>query len=334
MNIVTPISSLSEMEMLLHNGADELYCGLRTPEWDALFNQDWWMNRRSPENANISSWNDLKTLTGTAHANGVSVSITLNASFYPEQGMAHVLSVCDRLAHDIQVDTFIVSDLNLLIELSTRKFPVRIHLSSLGSCFNSYSIDYYQSLGVKRIILPRQLKLSEIKSIAANCSTGMEFEVFALNDGCFYEEGFCQTSHSLGAFCLTDWAMETDGQGAGETTPARVMDFKSHQGHLKEYLWFQNNCGSSFQADGLPNGPCSLCWFGHFRDWGIAAVKIVGREASFHRKMGSLQLVKAVRDKTMTDTGHDRIKAYARDLRQTPDYCNRGYMCYFGPDRL
>jgi putative protease len=332
MKIVTPLSSVSEFEMLLHNGANELYCGLKTPEWDKLFNQNLWMNRRSPNQANIRSWEELDHITTAAHKEAVKVNITLNASFYPKKGMDYILKLSRQLVEKIRVDALIISDLNLLVELSKEKLPVRIHLSSLGSCFNSHSIDFYRSLGVNRIILPRQLTLPEIKSIVTTATNKadinkMEFEVFALNDGCYYEEGFCQTSHTLGAFCLTDWDLQP--VGPLKNSQSVLKGINTRMNHYKKHLWFQNNCGSSFQENGLPNGPCSLCFFGHFRDWGITAVKIVGREASFQRKMGSLQLVKAVRDKILNNTKRDRIKAYARDLRQTPEYCKNGAMCYF-----
>ena len=94
-------------------------------------------------------------------------------------------------------------------------------------------------------------------------------------------------------------------------------------------MWYQNNCGSSCQKDGLPNGPCSLCWFADFRAWGVAAVKIVGREASFFRKMRSLQLVKAVMDEVREGASANSIAELARSLRKTPEYCEKGYMCYF-----
>lgn len=329
MNIITPIRALEELEMLISNGADELYCGLKTREWDEIFSENLWMNRRSPDQANITSLKNLETLIAVAHGNAVKVSITLNASFYPESSMAYMLTLCGWLG-DMGVDALIVSDLNLLVELSRLNLGIGIHLSSLGACFNSFSVPFYKSLGVKRIILPRQLTLPEIEAIVTKHRDDMEFEVFAVNDGCYFEESFCQTSHTLGAFCLTDWSITplgTDSPGTGNETV--YPNLKKRLEHFKTYLWYQNNCGSSFQQDGLPNGPCSLCQFGDFRDWGVSAVKIVGREASFHRKMGSLQLVKAVRDKALQTKNRDRIIDYARQLRQTPEYCDSGYMCYF-----
>jgi putative protease len=324
MKIAAPISSVQEVDMLLHFGADELYCGIRTPEWDEHFGGKWWMNRRSPRGANVGSWQDMQTLVGKARSAGVAVHVTLNAPFYTEGSIRYLLRLTERLVNELSVDGVIVSDLNFILRLAREDFPLRLHLSSLGACINSYTVEFYHSLGIRRIILPRQLTLSEIQEIVTHKTADMEFEVFAVNDGCFFEEGFCQTLHALGGpFCLTNWAVEPRG--------AVIESDRLNQclAELRDYLWYQNNCGSSFQEDGLPNGPCSLCWFGRFRDWGVTAVKIVGREASFFRKMRSLQLVKAVMDRTCQEAGCREIEELARALRRTPEYCEKGYMCYF-----
>ncbi len=322
MKIAAPVSSLEEAEMLIHFGADEFYCGFSTPEWQEHFGGQWWMNRRDPSSANILSWQDMSELMALAHQNNIPVHVTLNAPFYPEGALRYMLKLSEKLANELGADALIVSDFNLLMLIRREKFPVGIHLSSLGACFNSFTADFYCSLGVKRIILPRHLTLSEINDLITKADPRMEFEVFGLNDGCFFEEGFCQTTHTLGPFCLTDW----------EIRASRESEQSKMSGHLdsvREHLWYQNNCGSSFQAQGLPNGPCSLCWFGHFRDWGVKAVKIVGREASFYRKMRSLQMVKAVADEAGKGGSAQEIAEFARSLRNTPEYCQKGYMCYF-----
>jgi putative protease len=327
MKIAAPLSSATEVEMLLHYGADELYCGVRTPEWEAQFGGRVWMNRRSPQGANLGSWEDIQQVVNLAHRSRIPVHVTLNAPYYSQAGMDYLLKLAEKLIGKLEIDGLIVSDLNLLMRLAGENLPINLHLSSLAGCINSQTVDFYQSLGVKRIILPRQLQLSEIKRIVTQANSSMEFEVFAVNDGCFFEEGFCQTTHALGGpFCLTDWEVNVhrcDGDPISDT------QIGQHLAALREYLWFQNNCGSSFQQDGLPNGPCSLCWFGHFRDWGVTTVKIVGREASFYRKMRSLQVVKAVMDEVKMGGAGDDIEHFARSLRATPQYCDQGYMCYF-----
>ncbi len=332
MRIAAPISSVAELEMLLECGADELYCGLNTPEWEAAFGGAWWMNRRSPRGANIPSWEELQGIVAGAHAARVPVHVTLNAPFYPAAALSRLLDLAQRLTGDLGVDGLIVSDLNLIARLAEANPPTAdLHLSSLGACTNSRAAVFYASLGVKRIILPRQLRISEVERIVTDGRIGrrLEFEIFAVNDGCYFEEGLCQTSHAVGSpFCLTDWDVRAHrpGGGRGKISAAEMA---RHRKALREYLWYQNNCGSSMEESGVPNGPCSLCWFAHFRDWGIASVKIVGREASFYRKMRSLQLVRAVMDEVRSGATRDAVAGFARSVRGTPAYCEKGYMCYF-----
>ncbi|HSM73578.1 MAG TPA: U32 family peptidase [Desulfobacterales bacterium] len=330
MKINAPVSSVKELDMLLHFGADELYCGFTPPGWETRFGTQWWVNRRSPVQANLPAWEDLLEIVETAHRAALKVNITLNAAFYPPAGLRYLVKLAHRLAADARVDGLIVSDFNLLQQLGGEQLPVRLHLSSLGSCFNSRSVEFYRAMGVDRVILPRQLTLSEIQRLVSGAAGGMEFEIFAVNDGCYFEEGFCQTSHALGPFCHSRWTPEPCGPSPGGG--AGGFDLAAEISALQRYLWFQNNCGCSHQADGLPNGPCSLCWFGHFRDWGIDVVKIVGREASFMRKMRSLQLVKAVLDEVQSGADPEAVAALARSLRNTPEYCDSGYMCYFRED--
>jgi putative protease len=45
--------------------------------------------------------------------------------------------------------------------------------------------------------------------------------------------------------------------------------------------------------------------------------------------MRSLQLVKAVVDEVSGEANPDDVVRFARALRNTPDYCDKGYMCYF-----
>ena len=327
MKIAAPVSSVSEVEMLLDNGADELYCGFSPAEWETRFGSRFWVNRRNPARASFSSPADLGQAIRLAHQAKVPVYVTLNAPFYPAAAVPVLLDLSRRLADELQADGLIVSDLNLLLSLARLELPIGIHLSSLGGCANTRTAAFYASLGVRRIILSRQLRRSEIEGLVKVAPPGVEFEVFALNDGCYFEEALCQTSHLPGPFCLSRWE-DALPSGAGPAPSPDTLERERES--LRRHLWFQNNCGSSFQKDGLPNGPCSLCAFGRFRDWGVKAVKIVGREASFHRKMASLQLVKAVMDLVRKGVSPGEIEKHARSFRDTPELCDTGYMCYYG----
>lgn len=330
MNIIAPISAVTELEMLLECGADELYCGVSTPEWEENFGGTWWLNRRSPQGANLTSWDEIQAIVTQAHDAKTRIHVALNSPFYTRGSVGYVTRLAERLTGDLGVDGLIVSDLTLLMHLRAEGVFADLHLSSLGGCTNSRIVKFYGSLGIKRIILPRQLRIPEIEGIVGAAKESMEFEIFAVNDGCYFEEGLCQTTHAVGSpFCLTDWEVRVHRSKGAAISSDEMAGYRED---LREYLWFQNNCGSSIEDSGVPNGPCSLCWFGHFRDWGVTSVKIVGREASFYRKMRSLQLVKGVMDEVRRGASREAVADIARSARGTPDYCKKGYMCYFRGD--
>jgi putative protease len=331
MKIVAPVRSVDEVEMLLSCGADELYCGYTPEEWRAHSAGLWWVNRRDPRSSDFTRREHLLETIRLAHEGTVPVYVTVNAPFYPAGALPYLVDLCERLIQEYQADGLIVADLDLILSLGRRlgsTGKARIHLSNLGGCYNHKSAEFFSSLGLERIILSRHMRRSEIERLVREAPPGIGFEVFALNDGCYFEEAYCRVSHSLGGpFCLGDW---TNLEPCGPHAAAFSARLERERACLERYLWYQNNCGSSFQGHGLPNGPCSLCWFGFFRDWGVSAVKIVGREASFHRKMASLQLVKAIVDLARAGAGHEEIAEAARSFRATPELCDSGFMCYYG----
>jgi hypothetical protein len=89
------------------------------------------------------------------------------------------------------------------------------------------------------------------------------------------------------------------------------------------------NCGCSFSPKRLPNGPCGLCAIWDFCRIGVDCLKIVGREAHPHRKLLSLQLVNSVVQAVSEGRTIEDARGFARGLRETPDLCDSGYMCYY-----
>ena len=124
MKIAAPLSSATEAEMLLHHGADELYCGVRTPEWEAHFGGRVWMNRRSPQGANLGSWEDIQQVVNLAHRSRIPVHVTLNAPYYSQAGMDYLIKLAEKLISELEIDGLIVSDLNFLMRLAGEKLPV------------------------------------------------------------------------------------------------------------------------------------------------------------------------------------------------------------------
>ncbi len=329
MKIACPISSPEEVEMLAENGAEEFYCGLITQEWISRYNIALWLNRRTPRGANLLSAEALADLVEKAHGYRIPVFLTANAHYYTHEQHALVLDL-GRRAADMGVDALIVGDPALILALKDAGNAIPLHISALGTCFNSEAVRFYKDLGASRVILPRELSLDGMDSIVAQVRDVIECEAFILNDGCVYTEGFCLTTHSVGqAFCYRDWTYTFHSKKGGIKVLMENERLAEHYKHYREWIWYVNGCGCSVSHRGIQNGPCGLCAIKRLYDMGVASLKIVGREAPPLRKLFSLRLVKAVVEKVRAGASTQEAVAFSRTLRDTPALCDSGYMCYY-----
>lgn len=334
MKILAPLNSAEETEMLLANGAEELYCGLVPEEWVTRYTGATWLNRRSPAGGNLRTFRDLARVIEEAHRVSVPIFITLNAQTYTAEQLPMVLDLARRYVQEAGADALIVSDPGLLLALAEENLPCDLHLSSVAASLNSSAIQFFRSMGVRRVILPRSLTLPEIARLVSAAGPQMEMEVFILNDGCIFEEGNCLTTHhhSVGAFCtgllkMASHTFKLSGNpwraGEEEAAERLLEDFRRRIGILTNAV-----CSESGRAT-LPPGPCGLCAIPFFERIGIASLKIVGREASAIRKLMSLRLVRAVVARQRTGVSEADVQDYAQSVRLAPSRCVPGEMCYY-----
>ena len=89
-----------------------------------------------------------------------------------------------------------MSDLGL-INYIRKNFPsINIHVSTQANITNSYSAKFLEELGVKRIVLARELNLEQIKNIHSNLNN-VELEVFIHGAMCISYSGRCLLSNYL-----------------------------------------------------------------------------------------------------------------------------------------
>lgn len=94
---------------------------------------------------------------------------------------------------NMQPDALIMSDPGL-IHLVKEKFPdVAIHLSVQANTMNWAAVKFWQSVGIERVILSRELSLKEIAEIRQRCPD-MEIEVFVHGALCIAYSGRCLLS--------------------------------------------------------------------------------------------------------------------------------------------
>ncbi|MBC7541477.1 MAG: U32 family peptidase [Candidatus Sericytochromatia bacterium] len=325
MKLLAPLSRVDEVEPLIRSGAEEIYCGLVPTAWVQTQATDDWLNRRNPNGANLHGLSELTSVVTQADAHDVPVFLTLNAHHYKAEQMPLILDMARRVAA-VGVEALIISDISLILAIREADIDIRIHLSSLGTCTNAESAAMYAELGVDRIILPRHLSAREI-GVLRDANVPVEYEVFLLNDGCAYEEGHCLTTHHYGPICMTPWQMDVQPLPGAKADIA--VQWETNHKAYQSFLWHLNNCGSSNNEKGLPNGPCGLCALSEMQAMGVDSLKIVGREASPLRKLASVQLARAVLNRVRAGDSAEAVADKAKALRNTPELCSSTYMCYY-----
>lgn len=188
--ISAPFRGINEVLSLIESGADELYCGYLSPEWDKKYSY-LEFERKGP-GSNFTDIDELKEAIGVAHSKNVPVYLALNGLYVNEQ--YPLLLKIFRKLYRLGFDAFIVADIGLILTLRNMEVSVPIHLSTGGTVFNSEAVDFYRKLGIFRIVLDRQMRLEWIKDISEN-NPNIEFEVFILNTLCVNIDGFCTYTH-------------------------------------------------------------------------------------------------------------------------------------------
>lgn len=329
MKILSPVSSVSETEALINAGAQELYCGLHPTAWKDKYGKANWVNRRGQETANIRSLNDLQSLTKIARRKNVPVFLTLNQPFYPPEQYPDLIELAREVTVNCNISALIISDPGLIMAVKDSLPDTLVHVSSLAAVLNSPAALFFQTIGASRIIFPRYMPIDDIRQIIEVVGHKMEYEVFILNDGCVFEEGYCHVSHALGgAFCHGPWNYRLIKKSDKDNFTARET-FDEHMNDYKRWLWFVRNCNGGTDPGGYPLGMCGLCDIPAFNELGVKSLKIVGRESSLPKKTASVVLVKKVTDLLKTGLPRTKIIQMAQRIRGAWRLCNSGYMCYY-----
>ncbi len=95
------------------------------------------------------------------------------------------------------MDAFIVADLGVLAEIKSIIPDAEIHISTQASIVSPEAAKAYAALGAKRLVLARELSLSEIRAIKDGLPSGIELEAFIHGSMCVSYSGRCLLSNSL-----------------------------------------------------------------------------------------------------------------------------------------
>ena len=326
MHILAPCAGAEEVEPLAASGADELYAGIFPKDWYDRWGRGAWPNRRGPGPANLETTDQVIALQEAA--------VAVNAQFYTDAQAAWLVDHLTELHAAAPVQALIISDPGLIALLRERLPELDVFASTVTVALNSEAVRLLaDDLGCARVILSRHLELSEIRRLR-DAVPDVDLEVFLLNDNCYFEEGFCSTTHTMpgfGVYCMTPWEVSVTRDDRGDaplTDPEERARWDFLLDEHREFIRHLGNRGHGAGRLQMPLGPCGLCAIPELLDIGVTSGKIVGREASLFRKLRSVQAVRHVRDTAQTGSPGE-AKREAVTLRGDPRGCAAGYSCYY-----
>src|SRR5690606_30028667 len=129
------------------------------------------------------------------HAHGVRGYVTLNTLVFDDE--LPLVERAIRACAEAGVDAVIVQDLGVARMVRAIAPSLPLHASTQMTCTDAGSASFAASLGASRIILARELSLSEIAAIRAGAPE-LELEVFVHGALCIAYSGQCLTSEALG----------------------------------------------------------------------------------------------------------------------------------------
>lgn len=177
--LLLPAGNLEKLKYALAYGADAVYAGV--PKFSL----------RARENQ-FKKEEDLLEAIEYTHNKGKKIYLTTNILPHNSKILPLMESLKRLTSH--HPDAFIISDPGLIMLVRETYPDIEIHLSVQANCVNWASAKFWHKMGVKRLILSRELSIGEISEIHQKVPD-MELEAFVHGSICVAYSGRCLLSN-------------------------------------------------------------------------------------------------------------------------------------------
>jgi len=175
--LLSPAGTLKNMRYALAYGADAIYAG--QPRYSLRVRNNDFLE------------DNLAIGIAEAHQQGKKFYLTSNLMPHNSKIKSYIADMKPII--EMGPDALIMADPGLIMMVRETWPDMPIHLSVQANTVNYASVKFWQSVGVERIILSRELSLEEIEEIKQQCPE-MELEVFVHGALCIAYSGRCLLS--------------------------------------------------------------------------------------------------------------------------------------------
>lgn len=175
--LLSPAGTINNMRYAFAYGADAVYAGL--PRYSLRVRNNDFLEK------------NLGRGIAEAHRLGKKFFLATNVIPHNSKVKSFLKDIEPIIA--MRPDALIMADPGLIMMLRENWPDMPIHLSVQANTVNFASVGFWQSVGIERVILSRELSLDEIAEIRQQCPD-MELEVFVHGALCIAYSGRCLLS--------------------------------------------------------------------------------------------------------------------------------------------
>lgn len=248
--LLAPAGNLEKLKMAVIYGADAVYLG--GEEYGLRAGADNFTKEEMAEGIKF------------AHDRGKKVYITANIIPHNEdlEGLPEFIKEIEEMG----ADAVILADPGIFSIVKEAAPELEIHLSTQANNTNYKSALFWHNLGVKRIVLARELSFKEIKEIREKTPDTLEIEAFIHGAMCISYSGRC---------LLSNYMAGRDANRGLCAHPCRWKYYLVEEKRPGEYIPVEENERGTFFFNSK-----DLCMIEHIPeiiDSGITSLKIEGR---------------------------------------------------------
>lgn len=253
LELLSPAGNILKMRTALFAGADAVYLGI--PDFSLR--------------VRINDF-DLDTVASAikeAHSQKKKVYVTLN--IFAHNKHLEKLPVYVKKIKEMSPDGLIISDPGVMMIVRKYWPEAEIHLSTQASCTNGAAAKFWYDQGLTRVVLGREVTLSEIKEIH-RAAPKLELEYFAHGAMCMAYSGRCFLSKEL---------VDRSGNLGDCAQPCRWEYSIKAKNHEEEFDLVEEEHGTYLLNS---KDMCLLEYLPQMIEAGVVSFKIEGRAKSVY----------------------------------------------------
>lgn len=178
LELLAPAGNFSKLKTAVYYGADAVYIGGKNFSLRAF----------------SDNFTDEEIVEAVKFVHGKNVKIYVTVNIFAKNSDFEKAAEYFRFLERAKVDAVLITDVGL-ISLCKKVAPeLKIHLSTQANTLNKYAVKFWGELGLERVVLARELSLSEIKEIS-EFNPETQLEAFVHGAMCISYSGRCLLSN-------------------------------------------------------------------------------------------------------------------------------------------